>query len=293
MTKTSSDYVKEAMVVRSQDINRILSDMGEKIMVDYEQVIRSGKLKDAFVIFKKGCIVSPVLYYSKDWWVKSDYEIADYIREVFYNHLQCDDFDEKCLTKDYFLSNVLPRITSAEDINLLEKERRVYDKILDLAVIYYIPLDSDNEFLKSLSVTEDMLAYRIGMDIRDKLLETSIRNLEKQAKIMSMDNYLGILGCPDSGVPMIIGTNEKMVNGAAVLISSSILDEIREMLGTDKMMILPSSIHEIIALPYIDGEPISDFRDIVKHVNDKIVSSDDQLTDSVYIWDGINLKIAE
>ena len=60
-----------------------------------------------------------------------------------------------------------------------------------------------------------------------------------------------------------------------------------------KTAILPSSVHECIAVPYEDENDLYEYQKMVKEVNDTCVSEEERLTDSVYIIDEGKLKLAK
>ncbi len=63
------------------------------------------------------------------------------------------------------------------------------------------------------------------------------------------------------------------------------LREIREYLGGD-FYILPSSIHEVIAVPTSVGGDPSPLLDMVTDINGGVVSPAERLTDNVYLFNG-------
>ena len=60
-----------------------------------------------------------------------------------------------------------------------------------------------------------------------------------------------------------------------------------------KTAILPSSVHECIAVPYEDESDLYEYQKMVKEVNDTCVSEEERLTDSVYIIDDGKLELAK
>ena len=83
-------------------------------------------------------------------------------------------------------------------------------------------------------------------------------------------------------IPMFVITNDLKLNGAASIYYSDVLEKIAEKLRDD-LYILPSSIHEVIAIPskYGDLESLST---MVKEVNSTQVAEEEQLSDNVYLY---------
>ena len=85
---------------------------------------------------------------------------------------------------------------------------------------------------------------------------------------------------------MHVLTSEEFVNGAYYMTDKEVLAESAKKLGTDKVIILPSSIHEVILLPYdFDGASDEELLELVKSVNINEVSPEEVLSDNVYIFD--------
>ena len=59
-----------------------------------------------------------------------------------------------------------------------------------------------------------------------------------------------------------------------------------------KCYILPSSIHEMIAVPYDDGVSPEELKEMISDINDNVVENIDQLSNNAYILSEEGLKIA-
>lgn len=87
----------------------------------------------------------------------------------------------------------------------------------------------------------------------------------------------------NEAVPMLVISTKKAQGGAVAILLPGVRERVSEMLGGN-FYILPSSIHEVIAVPETAGEA-DDLRSMVSSINDDIVEPDDKLTDSVYLYD--------
>lgn len=81
--------------------------------------------------------------------------------------------------------------------------------------------------------------------------------------------------------PYYVLTNEKGVNGAAALLYDGVLREISDRFDRD-LVLLPSSVHEVIVIPYKGGVRMEDLAAVVHMVNETEVSAEDILSDKVY-----------
>ncbi|MGN0346384.1 MAG: DUF5688 family protein [Lachnospiraceae bacterium] len=82
-------------------------------------------------------------------------------------------------------------------------------------------------------------------------------------------------------VPMHILTNQNQYFGAATILYHNILQDVADSMKED-LIILPSSIHEVILLPYSVANDASEMANMVKEINRSVLSEEEILTDSVY-----------
>ncbi len=141
-----------------------------------------------------------------------------------------------------------------------------------------------NEITKRLGMTHDEV-LQIG--------QNTINHSEFQ--VVPMENILaGMFGqdVPDTGGMMYVLTGSNMAagNGSNVMLSSETLNKAREELGGD-IVLLPSSRHEIIALPISDDMDPNALRQIVREVNTYSVAPEDFLSDNLYRYDGHGISI--
>lgn len=81
-------------------------------------------------------------------------------------------------------------------------------------------------------------------------------------------------------IPMYVITNDKGVNGATSILYKDELQKLSDKTNSD-LYILPSSIHEVIAIPASMGEP-NELAKMVKEVNFNEVQLDERLSNQVY-----------
>ncbi len=121
----------------------------------------------------------------------------------------------------------------------------------------------------------------------DELYEAALKNQEYT--ITDMNYILHKYRCDmtDEEMPqikMLILSNESRCKGASVICNNYILDEASQMLGSDSMYIIPSSIHEVMCVP--DGMRREDVNSMIVDVNWALLEEDEKLSDHCYIYDG-------
>jgi hypothetical protein len=89
---------------------------------------------------------------------------------------------------------------------------------------------------------------------------------------------------------MYILSNHKGINGATCLLYENVLYEFAQLIQSD-FYILPSSIHEIILVPYDKTISKETLADMVKDVNRTQVARDEVLSDRVYFFSRKNNAI--
>lgn len=79
---------------------------------------------------------------------------------------------------------------------------------------------------------------------------------------------------------MFVLSNERKINGASIILYNEQLAELSDKLSDD-LLIMPSSIHEVLAVPASSMDAI-DLKQMVREVNDTEVSEQEILGYSVY-----------
>ena len=82
---------------------------------------------------------------------------------------------------------------------------------------------------------------------------------------------------------MYVMSNEIGINGATVMIYENVIKEFSDQLNCD-FYILPSSIHEVILVPYEEGMDVESLREMVSEVNGSQVPEEEVLSERVYVY---------
>ena len=197
---------------------------------------------------------------------------------------------------------IVPKIINAH-INKELLEDRPHKIMGDLAVTYRIIAGRDNGGVMS-AVIDNKVMEKFGLNL-DELHELAITNMRKEtpSKVCSMAELL----CGDlisqmvsdgmseemaiemvndmtKDAPMYVITNIDGVNGAAAVLDTVAMETLREKIGSD-ILLMPSSIHEIISIPYSEDMDLDYIKDMVAGINCNIVSENDFLSNSVYKYD--------
>lgn len=166
-------------------------------------------------------------------------------------------------------------------------------EIMDLSVIYKIPITGSNGFSGAVTVTNKM-AKAEGATEED-LYKSALKNLRPSLRTLSsvMAEMMSIMGggmdaSDDSmlEIPDIyVLSNEKNLQGASCILKEEVLKEMAEKYNSD-LYILPSSIHEVLIVPADnkedDMDQTSSLFNMVCEVNSGVVGIEEKLSDSLY-----------
>lgn len=180
------------------------------------------------------------------------------------------------LDKDQILEGAVYRLVGTR-MNTGRLEGMPHKEYLDLSAVYRMALDEDGA---SIEVTWE-ICKRYGISLEE--LDTAARRntAERGFRTVSMADIFAGAVAPGlgTGPDMYMVTSRSGSGGAAVMLYPEYFEELAQEIGND-LYILPSSIHEVIAVPAC-GDP-DDIRGIVEEVNRTEVSLEEILSWSVY-----------
>ena len=87
----------------------------------------------------------------------------------------------------------------------------------------------------------------------------------------------------ESDMPLYILTNRNNIHGASAILNKQALKDFGASYNVDKILVLPSSIHEMLIAPYTEDMNIEEFSSMVAEVNHTQVDPTERLTDTAYI----------
>lgn len=153
-----------------------------------------------------------------------------------------------------------------------------YEPFLDLAVVYYIQIDNTRFGSAAIQIRNEHLRYwRVEKEEIRRLAEKNTPRIYP-AQIQKIVRF------------MYVATNEQCSLGAAVMRYPDFREKVRGMIRGD-FYILPSSIHEVILVPESFGLEPERMAEMVKEINQTGVAPEEVLSDSVYYFDGEEIRI--
>ena len=257
---------------------------------------------DGISVLKKNQSISPTLYLNE---LYEDYlsgkPLEELIEEMYHCFLHpytgfsfsVSEFKHFDLMKDRLVYRLIHYSSNEALLKSVP-----HQKYLDLAIVYYVMLHSDEKGNACIMVrNEHMDIWRISADT---LHEHAVRNTPVllPAKLQTMEELIqGILctSCEEAGalseiqessygsMPMYILSNTSKLNGAAAILYENVLQDFADSIH-DNLYILPSSIHEVILLPAGSCPSRESLELMVNEVNEKELSPIERLSGHVYFY---------
>lgn len=268
--------------------------------VQIQTVVKNNNQRfDGLLIKRPDSNICPTIYLNKYF---SEYDeggrsIKDILNEIanirtnaelngFFN---IDSFKDWNSVKDH----IGVRLVSAE-----QNEEYIADKphmmvTDDLVAIYHVELRDFEAGMASVPITNSLLEDYNGIDV-ETLHQVALDNMESlnPATFKGMSEVMAeLIGegaelfMPPSGKEqMYVLSNKHGLFGAAVLLNNKVMDDVISKIGSD-FYILPSSVHEVLIVPKVNGVDSEMLTQMVKEVNLSAVSSEEQLSNHVFTYD--------
>lgn len=233
------------------------------------------------------------------------------IREVAENIIRTWENEEKkefdfdfVWNADYIKENVFYKLVNfAYNRDFLEDVP--YVKFLDLAMVFYVSIDIGNGFagsmiiknehLGKLNLTENVVYECAMSNTQNKLsgrVMDMVDSLSAVAKKMNMPEDIIVQYEKQARGNMYVGTNNRMMFGAAVLAYPNFIEDFSRKIENRDLVIIPSSVHEIIIVPVTEDFQMDRIKEIVMEVNRTQLDWTEVLSDSVYYYDNEKQELA-
>lgn len=137
----------------------------------------------------------------------------------------------------------------------------------------------DDEFTSYKVSKKQAEVLGLTEDIFDEAIANtkfSVRTMGEVIKSIAPDEEI-----PDCGLYIV--SNERRTQGAAAIYNMELFKSFAEKLDSD-LVIIPSSIHELIVMKYVSGINIYELNNMVNETNEAQVLPEEQLSDHVYIF---------
>lgn len=271
-------------------VNVLQQRMGHEYDIKVTKVTKNNDIElTGVVLMKESDNLSPTIYLDG---LFAEYQDGAYIEDLaeqiirFYKEqlpagrLDMDFFQNFEQVKDRIFYKLV-----SFDKNKRMLEKLPYYKWNDLAIIFYYAMEEERIGRASITIHNQHL--KMWEQSLDTLYAVAQENMKRSMPelLVSMKELLeettGLKMGEDTYLPMYVLTNQEKVYGAAAMLYSDQMKKLAERWQTD-LLILPSSIHEVLLLPDDGQNEYAFYRQMVEEVNTTQVEPEEVLSYSLY-----------
>lgn len=258
----------------------------------------NGLVRDGLCITKGTDPVSPSIYLNQYYQqYRKGSSIASLVKELLELYYQnpMPPVDHEAFSSYEKMKHAISFKLIHADSNRELLEDVPYVPWLDLAIVFYLCIHEDeNGLMTALIHHSHMKLWGCSLD---ELKETALANAQLlfPPVISSMACILEEMSrrfspafpCrefpSDEAAPFYVLSNTSGINGASCILYKHVLQNFAEEMECD-LIILPSSIHEVLLLPDHGDIFYEEMSRLVSYINETEVSAEDQLSNQVYLY---------
>lgn len=220
--------------------------------------------------------------------------ILDRLERVYEENKPEQSFDiGKILNYESIKENLRAKLINYE-LNREFLKEVPHRRFLDLAIVAYIALEMEEEIEGNATITVKNNLQQTWKVDTEELIDTALENIKEDIVVADISEYVDIslFGDTENLFDIYVLTNRLKLHGAVAMLQKDRLKQFSEELEKETLTILPSSIHECLIIN-VEDEPknTEELREMVKEVNETVVSDQDILSNNVYIYNRTTDKI--
>lgn len=273
-------------------LTELCADFGSDYQIEVLTIPKNNKVTlQGLSIHKKDLHISPTIYlepfYEAFKQGTSFDEILKEIKLTYYHTIPPVDFDINFFTE---FESVKPHIC----MKLIHYQRNEellkeipHIRFLDLAVVFYylfpIAMCENatiliyNHHLSLWNINSEEL-FQIAKENSPKLLPYYLDDI-----FSVMDGLDGYAPSPSSSNIYVLTNSDKLF-GASAILYPQLLSLIAHRMECD-FVIIPSSIHEVLLVPYTENTPPAHYEEMISEVNDTQLAREEILSDHAYFFE--------
>lgn len=282
-----------------EEIKPLLPEEVEK--VSSMPVRKNNEVELTGLVVQDKSNISPVIYLTPYFYQYLDgrsFEaiLAD-VAGQYSKYRQTENFDvQKIMSWDSVKSNVIRKLVNyGMNKNMLEQMPYVREE--DFAVVYQVivsDMDKDQEYSSVTVKHEYMDTWGVTLEeLNDAALNNTRRILPAR-----LDNLADVFAqLEDISLPFLeemnihILTNNKKVYGAVHVLDPVVMEYIKEKVGEDVYYVIPSSVHEVLLIPYNEDYECSTLEEMIREVNQTQLQDVEVLSNKAYVMDTVEKKL--
>ncbi len=256
--------------------NKVKEELGADVAVSVHSTVKNnGIVRTGLVFTRFGVNIAPTIYleefYEQYLQGTSVGELVQSVCEIYEKvevktSFPCTRILDYSKMKERIVYKVIQREKNKE---LLKKVP--HEEFLDLAVVYYALLQKTEFGTATLLIkNEHIKEWNVSKEEIQLVAKKNTPRLLPMEALMFTEH-------------MYVLTNSTRNFGAGVMMYEDVLEEVGEVFG-ENFYVLPSSVHEVIAVPESFGIDKSNLREMVKEINETVVDDEEILSDTVYYY---------
>jgi hypothetical protein len=282
----------------------IQEKLGSKYEISLQKVTKNnGIVLDGLIIGKAERNLAPTIYLNSYFMHftqgMSLPEILEDIIAAYKENMDIAPGDMRGLLDFNNLKNkIVYKLIQKEKNQVLLNDLPFFE-FLDLAMVFYLILDENkegqmtamihNSHMQMWGVTKEAI-YELAKENNEALLPPKIKTmkaimhdmLKELSDEMCVDEVIEDFFDIDSkGPSMYVLSNKRKMNGAGCILYDNCLKEFAILQGSD-IIILPSSVNEVILVPDKGKLDYEELQNIVGQINESEVPEEDVLSNHIY-----------
>ncbi len=199
---------------------------------------------------------------------------------------------------NYVKENIIMMVVNTNQ-NMDQLEKRPHREVCDLAIVYRVMMGEHKQGMSSIQVTHDV-AEQMGLNEQElydlarintkRLLKPTIQGMSSVIREILSESEMGELDI-DKEERMFVISNTEKTYGAVNMLFPENLAPLANTLGCD-LYILPSSIHETIAVPVHVAE-LEMLSEMVYDINMAQVEIGERLSNEVYHYNHLTKELTQ
>lgn len=289
-------------------LTKLIPD-GEEGFVEVKDVLKENrKGKEVFFIRSNSPIAAGTMlepYYNA---LLNGENIFDLFEEIAQKIFYVPEIKAPDFGWDDCKKSLLPKLVNEENNKEYLSDKPYIILAAGLAVVVYYTLCVIDKEVASVTVTNDILRH-LGVS-KEELFETAFKNNEKREDICfesvgkySIEAALAEGANPEDpefkkwsaemmSTPMYVLSTSDNYRGAALVLSETIMDHISESLNSKKLAVIPSSVDEVLVVPYDVVEEVGGsemLKELIGKVNTETLPPDKFLSNIPYLYENRQL----
>lgn len=259
------------------------------------EVVKNGITKKGITIRESN--ISPVIYVDTLLKNNENIELDDLVTQIIniYESHKSVDFDVDLLTsRDFLLNNTYIGLQRCSSENIIKRDCTDFE---GLEQYLYARGMSDQQGSWNMKIHSHILE-KAGIGVDEIWASAEMLTFsEDQTVIQPLSSIMAeIFGtCEDDclaelDIPMFVISNRDKIKGAAQVLDRERLKAFAAEHNTEKLVILPSSLHEMILIvpaanEILDEEALERYSSLVAEVNATQVDEEEQMIDKAFLID--------